>query len=77
MKDHQLAVFGDEGIHQKVGSAYWNGLVKEMISCFNKDNYAEGIASCVLKIGQALKTNFPYQEGTDKNELPDDIVFGS
>ena len=76
MKDHQLAVYGDEGIHKKVGTEYWNGLVREMISCFNKDNYAEGIASCVLQIGQALKTNFPYEKETDKNELPDDIVFG-
>jgi uncharacterized membrane protein len=76
MKDHQLAIYGDEGIHQKVGTDYWTGLVKEMISCFNQDNYAEGIASSVLKIGQALKTNFPYEKDTDKNELPDDIVFG-
>ena len=27
MKDHQLAVFGDEGIHNKVGTAYWNNVV--------------------------------------------------
>ena len=32
MKDHQLAVFGDEGIHQKVGSDYWNRVVGEMLS---------------------------------------------
>jgi len=76
MKDHQLAVYGDEGIHQKVGTDYWEKLVKEMISCFNKNNYAEGIASCVLQIGQALKTFFPYKQDADKNELPDDIVFG-
>src|SRR5688500_5972617 len=73
MKDHQLAVFGDEGIHQKVGTDYWEKLVKEMIGCFNKNNYAEGIASSVLQIGQALKTYFPYKQDTDKNELPDDI----
>jgi uncharacterized membrane protein len=76
VKDHQLAVFGDEGIHQKVGSAYWNERVMEMIGCFQSDKYAEGIGACVLKIGHALKENFPYEKGIDKNELPDEIVFG-
>ncbi|HYC39273.1 MAG TPA: TPM domain-containing protein [Chitinophagaceae bacterium] len=76
MKDHQLAVFGDEGIHAKVGTEYWTQLVREMISCFSRDNYAEGIAGCVLRIGQALKTHFPYQPGSDRNELPDEVAFG-
>ncbi|MDP4264694.1 MAG: TPM domain-containing protein [Bacteroidota bacterium] len=76
MKDRQLAVFGDEGIHRKVGDTYWQEKVKEMIHNFNKDNYAEGIRQCVLDIGEALYTYFPYDGQTDKNELPDDIVFG-
>jgi uncharacterized membrane protein len=76
MKDRQLAVFGDEGIHQKVGNAYWQDKVQKMISNFNRDNYAEGIKQCVLEIGEALHTHFPYDRQTDKNELPDDIVFG-
>lgn len=77
MKDRQLAVFGDEGIHQKVGNTYWQDQVKRMINNFNRDNYAEGIKQCVLSIGEALHTHFPYDGQTDKNELPDDIVFGS
>jgi uncharacterized membrane protein len=76
MKDRQLAVFGDEGIHRKVGEEYWKKVVGEMLSSFNRDNYAEGISHCVRQIGEALHTNFPYDKGTDKNELPDDIVFG-
>jgi uncharacterized membrane protein len=76
MKDHQLAVFGDEGIHQKVGIDFWNQEVKKMISSFNKENYAEGISTVVADIGEALQTHFPYDKDTDKNELPDDIVFG-
>lgn len=76
LKDHQLAVFGDEGIHQKVGGGYWNKVVAEMLSSFNKENYGIGIAECVIQIGDALKTNFPYDHQTDKNELPDEIVFG-
>ena len=76
VKDKQLAVFGDEGIHQKVGNEYWANEVVKMIHAFNRDNIAEGISRCVLNIGEALAMNFPYDRGTDKNELPDDIVFG-
>ena len=76
MKDRQLAVFGDEGIHEKVGNEYWNNAVQKMISNFNRENYAAGIAEVVKDIGTALTKNFPFNNDTDKNELPDDIVFG-
>jgi uncharacterized membrane protein len=75
-KDRQLAVFGDEGIHKKVGNEYWNEKVRKMISIFNEENYAEGVCQCVKDIGEALHHHFPYEKYTDKNELPDDIVFG-
>jgi uncharacterized membrane protein len=75
-KDRQLAILGDEGIHKKVGDAYWENEVKKMIHAFNRDNVAEGIRQCVLNVGEALCTHFPYDKDTDKNELPDDIVFG-
>jgi uncharacterized membrane protein len=76
VKDRQLAVFGDEGIHQKVGNEYWANEVMKMIHAFNRDNIADGIRQCVLNIGEALAMHFPYDRSTDKNELPDDIVFG-
>lgn len=76
VKDRQLAVFGDEGIHQKLGDPYWNKVVEEMLSKFDRNDHAKGIADCVLQIGEALRTHFPYDKQTDKNELPDDIVFG-
>jgi uncharacterized membrane protein len=76
IKDRQLAVFGDEGIHKKVGNEYWAAEVVKMIHAFNRENIAQGIAQCVKNIGEALCTHFPYDKDTDKNELPDDIVFG-
>jgi len=75
MKDHQLAVFGDKGIHEKVGTAFWNNEVRQMLSSFSKHNYAEAIVKIITDIGDALITHFPY-ENEDRNELPDDIVFG-
>jgi len=76
MKDHQLAIFGDEHIHKKVGNEYWNTAVRKMISDFDKENFANGIRQCVTDVGEALHFHFPYNNDTDKNELPDDIVFG-
>ena len=75
MKDRQLAVFGDEGIHTKVGDEYWNNEVKKILSHFNKENYAQGIIEVVTDIGNSLHQFFPYEDD-DRNELPDDIVFG-
>lgn len=76
MKDHQLAIYGDEGIHKKVGTEFWNEELRHMLKEFNKENYAEGIACVVKEIGEVLVQHFPYDKQTDKNELPDDIVFG-
>jgi uncharacterized membrane protein len=76
IKDHQLAVFGDEGIHHKVGTEYWNKVVRGMLQSFQMDQCAKAIADCVIQIGEALQTHFPYDKDTDKNELPDNITFG-
>lgn len=76
MKDRQLAILGDEGIHKRVGNDYWNNEVKKMIKNFNRENYAAGISEVVTDIGEALTKHFPFNRDTDKNELPDDIVFG-
>ena len=76
LKDRQLAVYGDKGIHEKVGDEFWNIAVKKILAHFNKDDYAGGIANCVTEIGESLQQHFPYDKGTDKNELPDEIIFG-
>ena len=76
VKHQQLALFADEGIYQKVGAEYWNNAVKNMISQFTRDNLSNGIEQCVQQIGQTLKEKFPYSPTDDRNELPDEIVFG-
>lgn len=77
MKDQQLALYADEGIYQKAGKEYWDNAVKNMLSQFTKENISNGIEQCIAQIGQTLKEKFPYIPTEDKNELPDDIVFGN
>ena len=76
MKHHELALFADEGIYKKAGAEYWNNAVKNMISQFTRDNISNGIEQCVKQIGETLKEKFPYSPSDDRNELPDEIVFG-
>ena len=75
-KHRQLAVFADEGIYKKAGKQFWDNAVLIMLKEFKKENYAEGLVEVIQKIGRSLQTHFPYDVATDKNELPDDIVFG-
>ncbi|MCH5717719.1 TPM domain-containing protein [Niabella hibiscisoli] len=76
VKDHQLAIYGDEGIHNKTGAQYWQELVRHILQEFNQEHFVEGICQYVYEIGEGLHSYFPYDRASDHNELPDDIVFG-
>ena len=77
IQDKQLAIFADSGIHEATGNEYWKNVVTEILSVFSKNELVEGITTTILSIGQALKNHFPYEQKMDKNELPDEIIFGS
>ncbi len=72
----ELALFGDEGIYKATGAEYWNAEVKKMLDAIKASHIVDGVVGCILDVGEALKTHFPYIPSEDKNELPDDIVFG-
>jgi len=74
-KDHQLAIYGDQGIHEKLGEEFWNAEVAKILQAFNSEHFSEGIIHIINDVGNALYIHFPYDR-SDKNELPDDIVFG-
>lgn len=76
IKDHELALFGDEGIHQKLPAGYWEKEVAQMLQNFKENKLVDGIIQCITHIGEALHETFPYMRDEDKNELPDEIIFG-
>lgn len=76
VKDREVALFGDEGIHQGVGTEFWNHQVTQMIGHFKQNNLTDGILKCIAEVGNALIEKFPYNASEDKNELPDEIIFG-
>jgi len=76
IEDRQLAIWGDKGIHDKLGSDYWTKQVSLISSAFNQSNYTLGLCQCIHEVGKALEMHFPYQGDADKNELDNEVLFG-
>ena len=69
-----FAVWGDEGIHQKVDDAFWKSITDCAIGYFKQNELLTGIEKAVELCGEKLKLHFPL-EANDKNELSNDISY--
>lgn len=76
VKDRQVAVYADQGIHDKLGSSYWNERVERMLPLFRASDPAMALEDCIGAVGEALKKYFPYDPGSDRNELSDTMMIG-
>jgi uncharacterized membrane protein len=70
-----FAVFGDEGIHQKMGFQFWTNEAATFKSALAEGDIVGGICNVIVDIGETLKTHFPLPP-KKKNELPDKPVYG-
>jgi uncharacterized membrane protein len=70
----KVAIIGDKGIHEKLGSEYWQKLVMMLIEKFKANKKAEALAECIVECGQQLGKFFPLQSD-DTNELSNEISF--
>lgn len=69
-----FAVWGDEGIHQKVHDEFWKSITDCAIGYFKQNDLMTGIEKSVELCGEKLKLHFPLQ-ADDKNELSNDISY--
>lgn len=75
--DHQIAIYADKGIHEATSQTFWNETLAKAVAIIRKESIISGLCAAIEEVGIALHNYFPYDKDTDKNELPDDIVFGS
>ena len=74
-EDHLLAIWGDEGIHAKVGQEFWESTLITLQEDFKTNQIKNGLKKALLDIGEKLQQHFPYKKD-DKNELDDSISYG-
>lgn len=71
----KFAVVGDEGVHAKCGTEFWQGLVDAMRDHFKRDAFTEALVHGVDSAGQLLARYFP-RRSDDRDELSNDVVEG-
>lgn len=69
-----FAVWGDEGIHQKVSDEFWKSITDSAIGYFKQNDLMTGLEKSVEMCGEKLKLHFPI-EIDDKNELSNEISY--
>lgn len=75
-KSHHFAIWGDAGIHERVGFQFWEAEKKLLHAHFQEDKAAEGLQKAIGLIGARLRQFFPTDDNIDDNELPDEIIYG-
>ena len=63
-----------KGIDAVVPAGFWKDICAGLSSHFSRGTYADGLAEAINRVGEKLKTFFPYRSD-DVNELPDEISF--
>lgn len=74
--NREFLIYGDQGIHERVGQGFWDDIRDKMVAAFKEDEFGDGISRGVCLIGERLSQYFPYQRD-DKDEISDDIVYKS
>lgn len=71
-----FVVLGDEGIHAKVGDAFWRAVADAIARRFKQGDFTGGLVEGIAVVGKALAEHFPHDGSADRNELPDEVDLG-
>ena len=72
----RFVVRGDEGIHAKVGAEFWTAVADAVSERFRRRDFTGGLVLGIETVGQQLQSHFPFDPGTDRDELSNEVAFG-
>jgi uncharacterized membrane protein len=75
-KSHLFAIWGDTGIHERVGFKFWDAEKELLQEYLLQEKACEGLCRVIEQIGDQLKKHFPADPKDNENELPDEIIYG-
>ena len=76
LKSRRFAIFGDQGIHERVGESFWHRTRDVLSDYLSKNQMRQGIVAAVYSIGEQLERFFPRRADQNPNELSDQVTEG-
>jgi uncharacterized membrane protein len=71
-QDKKFAIFGDQGIHDKLGDQFWQEEKDLIQKYFSQSQFKSGINEAIKKVAEKLSLYFPKQ-CNDSNELSNEV----
>lgn len=71
--DRNFVIYGDKGINNVVPPGFWESTKDEIVAEFKKGNFKQGLINGIIRAGHELQVHFPWDEGTEENQLSDKI----
>jgi uncharacterized membrane protein len=75
VKSKKFAIYGDQGINDKVEDDFWDCTKDIMVNHFKTGNNVQALVEGIHNAGEQLKKYFPFDEN-DANELSNEISKG-
>ena len=67
----KFVLLGDEGIHARVGQAFWESTVASIGERLRAGEVTAALVDAIERLGEQLAQHFPFRGDQDVNELPD------
>lgn len=69
---HKFAIVGDQGIHERCGDEFWEGVKQAMQPLLKQGQFTEAVLTGIERLGEVLARHFPG-DGSGSNELSNQI----
>ena len=73
LRKKEIAVIGDIGIHQHVGTEFWEAVKEEIIQTIQGNTLTDGVINGVHIVGKQLAKHFPPSD-ENPNELSNEVT---
>ena len=70
IKDRDVEIVADRGIHGHVGAAVWEAVCRRMETAFRDGHYTEGVEAGIAEINALLARHYPREGRAGGDELP-------
>ncbi|WP_396193125.1 TPM domain-containing protein [Flavobacterium sp.] len=75
VKSRKFAIYGDQGINDKVEDDFWDCTKDIMVNHFKTGNNVQALVEGIHNAGEQLKKYFPFEDD-DTDELSNEISKG-